>query len=262
MSTAAWFYRGILMENLMTGKIALITGCDSGIGRQICKVFVNEGAICYANVLKSESADEILKECSELSGVVIPQVFDITNKKSIMDCIKTIKNEQDGKLDILVNNAGWKKDSVIELIDDASMQKMIDVNVIGAVHLVQAALRLMKKNKNGGSIVNITSLVGLKGNVGQSFYSATKGAVASLTRSWAKEFAANQIRVNAVAPGSIDTAMFYEMKEGDYQKSIDAIGMKRLGKPEEVANVILFLASEMSSYITGEIIGVDGGLYM
>ena len=250
------------MKPLLQGKIALITGCDSGIGRQICKLFVKEGAICYANILDSQSAGEVLDECKGNLGQVIPIPFDITDKVKIAECIKKIKNEQMGKLDILVNNAGWKKDTVIEMADDNSIHKMMEVNVIGLIHMTQLALKLMKKNNNGGAIVNISSLVGLRGNTGQSVYSATKGAVASLTKSWAKEFITKNIRVNAVAPGSIDTKMFYEMKQSDVQRSIDAIGMKRLGKPEEVANVILFLASDMSSYITGEIIGVDGGLYM
>ena len=250
------------MDCLLNSKVALITGCDSGIGRETCRQFVKENATVYANVLLEKSAAELINDCIEFGGKVIPVIFDITDKKNVFECIKKIKNEQGGKLDILVNNAGWKKDGVIEMIDDASIQKMLDVNVTAAIHLTQASLRLMKRNLNGGAIVNISSLVGLKGNVGQSVYSATKGAVASLTKSWAKEFAPNKIRVNAVAPGSIDTAMFYEMNVADIQKSIDAIGMKRLGKVSEVASVILFLASNLSSYVTGEIIGVDGGLYM
>ena len=248
------------MDDLLKKKIAIITGCDSGIGRQICKLFAEEGATVYANILKPESAQGIARECSGLKGRAIPVAFDITDKEKMMDCMKQIRKEE-GRIDILVNNAGWKKDGVLEMIDDASIQKMLDVNVTGAIHMTQAVLRLMKKNA-GAAIINISSLVGLKGNVGQSVYSATKGAVASLTRSWAKEFATRGIRVNAVAPGSIDTALFYEMKERDIPKSINAIGMKRLGRPEEVANVILFLASDMASYITGEVIGVDGGLYM
>lgn len=250
------------MNPLLLGKIALITGCDSGIGRQICRLFVKEGAICYANVLEIQSVESLCDECKDGLGQVIPVQFDITDKVKIAECIKKIKNEQMGKLDILVNNAGWKKDTVIEMMDDNSIHKMVEVNIVGAIHMTQLALRLMKKNDSGASVVNISSLVGLRGNRGQSVYSATKGAVASLTKSWAKEFISSNIRVNAVAPGSIDTMMFYEMKQSDIQRSIDAIGMKRLGKPEEVANVILFLASDMSSYITGEIIGVDGGLYM
>ncbi len=249
------------MEKLLTGKVALITGCDSGIGRQVCKIFVNQGATVYANLLSEKSVETLVFECQNSAGKIIPIVFDITDKKKILDCIKQIKNEQ-SKLDILVNNAGWKKDCVIEMIDDGSLQKMLDVNVTGAIHITQSALRLMKKNNLGGAIVNISSLVGLKGNVGQSAYGSTKGAVASLTKSWAKEFAPSKIRVNAVAPGSVDTQMFYEMNAKDIQSSIEAIGMKRLAKPEEIANVILFLASDMSSYITGEIIGVNGGLQM
>ena len=130
------------------------------------------------------------------------------------------------------------------------------------IHMVQGALRLMKRNPDGGSIINISSIVGLRGNVGQSVYGATKGAVASLTKSWAKEFAQQNIKVNGVAPGSIDTDMFYEMSPDKIRESIEAIGLKRLGQPEEVAKVVLFLASGMSGYITGEIIGVDGGLFM
>lgn len=249
------------MDSMLHEKVALITGCDQGIGLSICKEFVSEGAVVYANILKESSGDRVLEECRSLQGKVIPMCFDITDKQPVLDCIKTIGKEQN-KLDILVNNAGVKKDGLIEMVDDKSIDWMFAVNVIGAVHTTQAALRLMKRNPDGGSIVNVSSIVGLKGNVGQSIYGATKGAVASLTKSWAKEFAAQKIRVNAVAPGSIDTDMFYTMSDEAIRKSIAAIGMKRLGKPEEVAKTILFLASDLSSYVTGEIIGVNGGLFM
>lgn len=250
------------MEKLLHKKVALVTGCDSGIGRSICKIFADHGATVYANVLREESAREIRSECKALEGTVFPVVFDITDKSLIMDQIKKIKKEQNGRLDILVNNAGVKWDGVVEMIDDNKIDKMFLVNVIGTIHMVQGALKLLKRNPEGGTIINISSIVGLRGNVGQSIYGATKGAVASLTKSWAKELAPQHIRVNAVAPGSIDTNMFYEMSADKIRESIDAIGLKRLGKPEEVANVILFLASDLSSYITGEIIGVDGGLFM
>lgn len=250
------------MEKLLRNKVALVTGCDQGIGRSICRLFAEQGATVYANILKKESAVDLITQCENAEGTVIPVVFDITDKALIMECIKRIRKEQDGKLDILVNNAGVKFDGVVEMIDDEKMQKMFSVNVIGVIHMVQSALRLMKRNPEGGSIINISSLVGLRGNVGQSIYGATKGAVASLTKSWAKEFALQHIRVNAVAPGSIDTNMFYEMSPDRIDGSIEAIGLKRLGRPEEVAKVILFLASHLSSYVTGEIIGVDGGLFM
>lgn len=249
------------MDSMLRGKVALITGCDQGIGLCNCKEFVAEGAFVYANVLKESSKEKVLEECKLLQGKVIPVCFDITDKSLIMECIKKIKNEQN-KLDILVNNAGVKKDGLVEMIDDNSIDQMFAVNITGVIHMTQAALKLMKRNPLGGSIVNISSIVGLRGNVGQSIYGATKGAVASLTKSWAKELAPQKIRVNAVAPGSIDTDMFYTMSDEAIQKSIDAIGMKRLGRPEEVAKAILFLASDLSSYVTGEIIGVNGGLFM
>lgn len=249
------------MDNILHGKVALITGCDQGIGLCICKEFVSEGAFVYANVLRESSKDKVLEECKSLQGKVVPVCFDITDKSFIMECMKKIKKEQN-KLDVLVNNAGVKKDGLVEMIDDSSINQMFAVNVTGVIHMTQAALKLMKRNPEGGSIVNISSIVGLRGNVGQSIYGATKGAVASLTKSWAKELVTQKIRVNAVAPGSIDTDMFYTMSDETIQESINAIGMKRLGKPEEVAKAILFLASDLSSYVTGEIIGVNGGLYM
>jgi len=249
------------MDNILHGKVALITGCDQGIGLCICREFVSEGALVYANILKESSRDTVIEECKLLQGKVVPVCFDVTDKSGIMECIKKMKKEQN-RLDILVNNAGVKKDGLVEMVDDSSIEQMFAVNVIGVIHMVQAALKLMKKNPAGGSIINVSSIVGLRGNVGQSIYGATKGAVASLTRSWAKELASQNIRVNAVAPGSIDTDMFYTMSEETIQKSIEAIGMKRLGKPEEVAKTILFLASDLSSYVTGEIIGVNGGLFM
>lgn len=250
------------MKQLLDSKVAIVTGCDQGIGLQICKTFAAAGATVYPTVLKETSCEKVLNECEGLPGRVIPVCFDITDKNAILECIKQIKKQQNGKLDILVNNAGFKKDGLVEMIDDNSIDKMFAVNVVGLIHMTQGALRLMKRNPNGGAIVNISSIVGLKGNVGQSIYGATKGAVASLTKCWAKELVASKIRVNAVAPGSIDTDMFYEMSEEQIKKSIEAIGMKRLGKPEEVAKVIMFLASDLASYVTGEIVGVDGGLYM
>lgn len=249
------------MDKLLRNKVALITGCDQGIGRSICTMFVDQGATVYANILNEKSAEELIGQCESLDGQVVPMVFDITHKASIMENIRLIK-KQDGRLDILVNNAGVKFDGVVEMIDDAKIDRMFSVNVVALIHMVQGALRLMKHNPDGGAIVNISSIVGLRGNAGQSVYGATKGAIASLTKSWAKEFAAQNIRVNAVAPGSIDTNMFYGMSDEKIYESIQAIGLKRLGQPDEVAKVILFLASGMSDYITGEIIGVDGGLFM
>lgn len=251
------------MDLLLRDKVALVTGCDQGIGYSICETFIKAGATIYANVLKGESIEKLLR-LNDLSaeGKIIPVCFDITNKLAVKECVKKIKSEQNGCLDIVVNNAGVKKDGLIEMIDDNSIQNMLDVNVIAVIHVVQAALRLLKKNPNGGTIINIASIVGLRGNEGQSVYGATKGAVVSLTKSWAKELSSQNIRVNAIAPGSIDTEMFYTISEETMKRSIEAIGMGRLGRPEEVANAVLFLASDLASYVTGEIIGVNGGLFI
>lgn len=250
------------MDKVLEGRISLITGCDRGIGLSVCKKFAECGAIVYANILKEESINCIEKECSEYKESIIPVCFDITNKEAVFECVKRIKNDH-GYLDVLVNNAGFKKDGLTGMVDDLSIEKMFNVNVLGMITTTQYALRLLKKAPNGGSIVNICSIVGLRGNSGQSIYGATKGAVASLTYSWAKEFAQNSIRCNAVAPGSIDTEMFYEgMPESKINDAINSIGMKRLGKPEEVANTVLFLSSDLASYVTGEIISVTGGLFL
>ncbi|MBQ9765486.1 MAG: SDR family oxidoreductase [Lachnospiraceae bacterium] len=163
------------MDILLKGKVAFVTGCDQGIGYSICETFVKSGAIIYANVLNKASEDK-LKNLNQAhyEGQVIPVCFDVTDKIAVYECIKKIKKEQDGVLDIIVNNAGVKKDGVIEMIDDASISKMFDVNVIAAVHVVQAAIRLLKK-RSCGTIINMASIVGEKGNAGQSVYGATKG---------------------------------------------------------------------------------------
>lgn len=138
------------MNLLLKDKVSVITGCDHGIGLEICRNFARAGSIVYATILKESSQDTLMEHCRNLPGKVIPVCFDITDKKGILDCIRLIKKEQNGQLDILVNNAGYKKDALVEMLDDDSIMKMFDVNVTGLIHMTQAALRLMKKNKKGG----------------------------------------------------------------------------------------------------------------
>lgn len=249
------------MKAMLEGRVAFVTGCDSGIGKSICTLFAKHGAIVYANVLKEESEELLRNDTDKLQGKVVPLLFDITCKNDINIAYRQIKQEE-GKLDVIVNNAGVKYDGYLPMINDDMIEKMYAVNITAPIHVVQSGIKLLKKNNKGGCIVNVSSIVGLRGNSGQSIYGATKAAVASLTKSWAKEFAPYNIRVNAVAPGSINTNMFYDISPDKIQESINAIGFKRLGEPDEVAKVILFLASDLSSYVTGDIIGVDGGLYM
>lgn len=249
------------MRRLLEGRTAVVTGCDSGIGFQTVKKFVAEGATVYANILKEESQYGIIEECSSLEGECIPVAFDIRDSKSIFECMKRIKNEY-GKLDILVNNAGVIYDGLFEMIRRDDFENMMDINVFAPYDLTKQVLRLLRKSEYGGVIINISSVVGLYGNIGQSAYGATKGAIASITKSWAKEFSKYGIRVNAVSPGSIDTGMFHMYTEETMRKSIESTCLRRVGSPDEVADAILFLASDMSSYITGQIIRVDGGMAM
>lgn len=249
------------MKHLLKGKVALVTGCDRGIGYAICQKIAQAGGTVYANILEEKSADALLElEATVQEGKVIPVCFDITDKKASYNCILKIKKES-GKLDVLVNNAGVIHDGLLEMMNEEALRKTFEVNVFGTFFVTQAAVKLMKRNPDGGSVINVSSIIGLQGNVGQSVYGASKAAIANMTMSLAREYVGQNIRFNAVAPGSIDTDMFYKYDEETKNGTLKAIGMGRLGKPEEVANVVLFLASEMSSYITGEIIGVNGGLF-
>ena len=163
------------------------------------------------------------------------------------------------RLDILVNNAGILRDKLIGMISDAEIDELFNVNVIGLIKITQLAARIMTRRKSG-SIINVSSIVGRKGNSGQTVYSATKSAVIGATFSAAKELAPMNIRVNAVAPGLIDTSMTKSIPE-DKRKNLEShIAMGRVGSAQDVANVIVFLASDLSSYVTGQVIGVDGGL--
>lgn len=244
---------------LLEGKVALITGCSRGIGRSTMERFAQEKAVVYANTRNVGDIDNISKELSNsYETKVVPCYFDIRDKNAIKECVMKIKAEQ-GKLDVLVNNAGIMKDALIEMVDDTTLQDTFDINVFSMIHMTQMALKLMKRGA-GGSIINLSSIVGIRGGEGKTVYAASKGAVVNLTMTWARELVKNNIRVNALAPGKIDTDMYQII--GEDKAGIKDVGMKRLGKPEEVANAALFLASDLSSYITGEIIGVNGGWFL
>ena len=251
------FKESKMKEFLLENKIVMITGCDRGIGYEMCKLFaLQEGATVYANILHEDSADKI----SSLSTNIVPVCFNVTDKKEVLSAVQKIKKEC-GRLDVLINNAGVISDSLFDKITEDAIDFTFDVNIKGLIFVTQAALKLMRRNDAGGSIINMSSIIGLKGNPGQAVYGASKAAVANITKTLAQELASRHIRVNAIAPGSIDTAMFSGYDEKTKRETIESIGMKRLGKPEEVAKVALFLASDMSSYVTGTIIGVNGGIF-
>lgn len=242
---------------LLSGKVCLVTGASRGIGAATVRRFADEGAIVYANARTPKNLDDLCVELSEKYKTTVKALyFDVRDEAASKKAILQIRKET-GKLDVLVNNAGIMKDALIGMISRDLMQEIYDTNVFGVMNMIQLASKVMLFQKSG-SIINLSSIVGLEGNPGQLVYSATKGAVAAMTRTAAKELASQGIRVNAVAPGMIDTDMFRSIGDEKIKEHIANIRVGRLGTPEEVADVILFLASDLSRYTTGEIIGVNG----
>jgi len=242
---------------MLKNKVALITGASRGIGLATAELFAQNGAVIYANARATGCLDGLAKELeSKYNTTVIPLYFDVTDSIGVKSAFTRIKKEQ-GRLDILVNNAGILKDALIGMISTDMIREVFDVNVFAVAELIQYAVKFMKK-QSSGSIINLSSIVGVNGNKGQLAYSASKGAVISMTKTAAKELAQYNIRVNAIAPGMIDTDMFNSIGEEFVAERVAGIGMKRLGTPSDVANVCLFLASDLSEYVTGQVIGVDG----
>jgi len=241
-------------------KVSLITGGARGIGKEIALTLGKEGskiAICDVNIneaLKTKEELErqsIIAEAFQADVGVYLQVEQMLNK--ILDKF--------GKVDILVNNAGITKDNLILRMSEEDWDKVIDINLKGSFNCIKAVSKIMIKQRYG-KIINIASIVGLIGNVGQANYSASKAGIIALTKTTAKELASRNINVNAIAPGFIDTEMTKVLPENIKQKMLEQIPLGRFGLPEEVAKVCLFLASDDSSYITGQTIVVDGGMVM
>ena len=242
---------------LLDGKVCLVTGAGRGIGAETVRRFAEEGATVYGADFVGGSMDESFEELREkYKTTVIPLYFDVTDESAAKTAVMQIKREQ-GRLDVLVNNAGIMQDNVIGMISYELMKKVFDVNVFAVIQLTQLAAKLMMRQKSG-CIVNLSSIVGLDGAAGQMVYSASKGAVAAMTKAASKELSPYGIRVNAVAPGLINTDLFRAIGEKKIEENLSHVRMGRLGEPIDVANVITFLASDMSAYVTGEIIGIDG----
>ena len=242
------------MDLELKGKIALITGASRGIGCECARLLAGEGASIIINYNKSQETAEKLAQ--ELGNNSIAIKADVSNNQEVKEMFKKIKEDY-GKLDILVNNAGILKDSLMMMVRESDYDEILNTNLKGTFLCMQQASKMMMKQKSG-KIINISSIIGTKGNSGQTHYSASKAGVIGLTKSGAKELGRLGITVNAVAPGFIDTDMTKDMKEEVKQDLITSTALKRIGSPEDVAKVVLFLSSQLSNYVSGQIIGVDG----
>ncbi|MBO7416866.1 MAG: SDR family oxidoreductase [Bacteroidaceae bacterium] len=245
---------------LLEHKVSLITGAGRGIGRAIAEQFSNDGATVYINDLQQGDMLEWADECSKRYGVkVVPLCFDVTDSAALKEGLMHIFKEN-GRIDCVVNNAAVIENQKLGLVTRLMLERMYSVNVFAVIDMIQVASRLMARN-GGGSIVNIASMTGVVGSPGQVAYSSSKGAVIALTKSAAKELAPMHIRVNAIAPGIIETERFKELYQRDSNKideRISKIAMGRLGTPKDVAYAVSFLASDRASYISGQILGLDG----
>ncbi len=245
-----------------TGKTALVTGGSRGIGRAIAVALARGKARVAINYAGNEAAAQEAAALCEKAGAAQVKLlkFDVADAGACAAGVDEVVGAMGG-LHVLVNNAGIALDQLVLRLKDDDWQRQLDVNLTGTFRLVRAAAKPMMKQR-GGSIVNLTSVVGEMGNAGQAAYAATKAGLIGLTKSVARELASRNIRVNAVAPGFIDTDMTAGLPEAARTRMLETIPLARLGSAEEVANAVAFLASDEASYVTGEVLRVNGGMYM
>nr|WP_309593538.1 SDR family oxidoreductase [Moraxella osloensis] len=239
-------------------KVAVVTGATRGIGKATAIKLGQAGVHVILNGRHENSLNETIQELQSLGISCEGLLFNVCNLHEVGEAFKYIFKTHKC-LDILVNNAGILDDALIGMVSKEQIQKTYETNVFGAIYCAQYASRLMAKKKSG-SIINLTSIIGTNGNEGQVVYGSSKAAIIGMTKSLAKELASSNIRVNAVAPGFINTDMAHSIPEAIFEERINSIKMQRIGSAEDVANTILFLSSDLSSYVTGQVIGVDGGM--
>lgn len=245
---------------LLSGKTALITGASKGIGRAIAIKYAQEGAnVAFTFLSSVEKGQALEAELAEFGIKAKGFRSDASDFKAAEELVNAVVAEF-GALDILINNAGITRDNLLMRMTEEAWDEVIGINLKSCFNTVKAATRTMMKAK-AGSIINITSVVGIKGNAGQANYAASKAGIIGFTKSVALELGSRNIRSNAVAPGFIETEMTGVLDEKTVQGWRDAIPMKRGGQPDEVANACVFLGSDMSSYISGQVIQVDGAMY-
>ncbi|MER6667017.1 SDR family NAD(P)-dependent oxidoreductase [Amycolatopsis sp. NPDC058340] len=241
---------------MLEGKVALVTGGTRGIGLATARALAEAGA----TVVLTGRDEAKAKEAAAAAGAASGLALDVTDAKAVSTLVRGVAKEH-GKLDIVVANAGIMEDALLGMIREELVDTTLSTNVAGTLHTVQAAARAMMRKKTG-AIVVLASIVGEHGSAGQTVYAASKAAVANIARSAAKELGRSGIRVNAVAPGVIDTDLTSGLTEDAKAENIGKTPLGRLGTPEDVANAIRFLVSDDASFITGQVLGIDGGLVL
>jgi 3-oxoacyl-[acyl-carrier protein] reductase len=249
------------MSETLKDRIALVTGGSRGIGRAISVELARLGAHVYVNFSSSpQAAEETVKLCEEVGGKATLLGFNVSKGEEVEKAFDSVR-EKSGKLDILVNNAGITKDGLFVRLKEEDWRQVLAVNLDGAFLCARAAAKIMMKNRYG-RIVNISSVVGEMGNAGQAAYVSSKAAVNGLTKALARELGSRNVTVNSITPGFIETDMTHGLSEDLRAEHLKAIPLGRYGDPTEVANLVGFLAQEGAGYITGQIIGINGGMYM
>ena len=242
----------------MTQRIALVTGASRGIGQAIAKRLANEGYLVIGTATSEKGAAAVNDYLQELGGA--GRVLNVQDAEQINQLFDSIEKEF-GNIQVLVNNAGITQDGLLMRMDDNAWERVLDVNLTSVFRTSKRAIKGMMKARQG-RIINITSVVAAMGNAGQTNYTASKAGIEGFTRSLAREIGSRQITVNCVAPGFIDTDMTSELDEVLIQSMLNAVPLARLGKPEDIAAAVNFLASEEAGYITGTVLDVNGGMYM
>lgn len=248
------------MQNRFENRIAIVTGGCRGIGKSIVIKLASEGAFVYALDYVIPDESEVFCENQELTKNIKCMQADVSNFSSIENCVNTIIEEK-SKIEILVNNAGITRDNLLMRMSEAEWDAVINTNLKGAFICTKIISRPMMSQRYG-RIVNVGSVVGLMGNAGQSNYSASKAGLVGFTKSIARELASRNILVNLVAPGYVRTAMTEKLNDEQKKAFIENIPLKRVAEPEDIANAVAFLCSDEASYITGNILNVNGGLYL
>ncbi|MBQ5415915.1 MAG: 3-oxoacyl-[Bacteroidales bacterium] len=245
---------------LLNGKVALVTGAARGIGKAIALKFASEGAsIAFTDLVINEAAEETVKELEALGVKVKAYASNAADFEATQEVVAEIEKEF-GRVDILVNNAGITKDGLVMRMSEAQWDAVIDVNMKSAFNFLHAVVPIMARQK-GGSIINMASIAGQTGNPGQVNYSASKAGLIAMAKSVAKEMGPRGVRANAIAPGYVITEMTEVLPQAVKDEFIKLIPLKRGATVEEIANTALYLASDLSSYVTGQVIAVNGGMY-